>query len=358
MKKKILTVVGARPQFIKAAVVSKAITRLDLFREIIVHTGQHYDQNMSKIFFRKLNIKKPKYFLNINKLNHNVMISKMILKLDKIYKKEKPDGVIVFGDTNSSLSAALSAKKRKIPTFHIESGVRNFDEKMPEESNRYLIDRISDLNFCATDLNYRNLFKEGYCSNSINSKVIKSGDVMFDLFKEYLNNKKIKKSKDQSNLIICTIHRESNVDDINNLKNIITALDEINNVNPVLLISHPRTKKIILKKKLKYNFKIIDSISYSQMIDFLISSKFVITDSGGLIKEAFFAKKKSISILEAPVWPELVSRKCCINVPPSKKKILKAFKKVQELNGNFHNNIFGNGKASELIIKKINNFLK
>ena len=358
MKKKILTVLGARPQFIKASVVSKAIRKFNFFREVIVHTGQHYDHNMSKIFFKKLNIKKPKYLLNINKFNHNVMISKMIFKLDQIYEKEKPDGVIVFGDTNSSLSAALAAKKRKIPIFHIESGVRNFDERMPEESNRYLIDRISNLNFCATDLNYKNLMKEGYFSNAINSEVVKSGDVMFDLFKKYLKIKKKKKSKELRKSIICTIHRESNVDNLNNLKNIITALDEINKVFSVLLISHPRTKKIITKKKLKYNFKMIDSVSYSQMIDFLFSSKFVITDSGGLIKEAFFAKKKSISILNNSVWPEIVSQKCCLNVTPNKKKILEAFKDLKKLNGSFNHNIFGNGKASELIIKKINNFIK
>ena len=338
MKKKILTIVGARPQFVKAAVISKAIRKFNYFRETIVHTGQHYDQNMSEIFFKNLNIKKPKYFLNIKKLNHNPMISKMIFRLDKIYQKEKPDGVIVFGDTNSSLSAALSAKKRKIPIFHIESGVRNYDERMPEESNRYLVDRIADLNFCVTDLNYKNLINEGYYSNIINSKIIKSGDVMFDLFKEIEKKKNIKKNI--------------------NLKNILMALDEINKVSPVLLISHPRTKKTILKKKLKYNFEIIDSVSYSQMINYLHSCKFVITDSGGLVREAYFAKKKSILILNNPLWPEIVLQKCSLNVIPSKKKILKAFNDMQKLNGKFTNNIFGNGKASELIIKKISNFLK
>ena len=354
MKKKILTIVGARPQFVKAAVISKAISKFNYFREIIVHTGQHYDHNMSEIFFKNLNIKKPKYFLNIKKLNHNPMISKMIFRLDKIYEKEKPDGVIVFGDTNSSLGAALSAKKRKIPIFHIESGVRNYDETMPEESNRYLVDRIADLNFCVTDLNYKNLINEGYYSNIINSKIFKSGDVMFDLFKEI----KKKKNINLKNSIICTIHRENNVDDITNLKNILMALDEINKVSPVLMISHPRTKKIILKKKLKYNFEIIDSISYNQMINYIYSCKFVITDSGGLVREAYFAKKKSILILNNPLWPEIVLQKCSLNVTPNKKKILKVFEDMQKLNGKFTNSIFGNGKASELIIKKINNFLK
>ena len=165
MKKKfLLTVVGARPQFIKAAMVSKIIKTYKNLNETIIHTGQHYDENMSKIFFKKLKIKKAKYNLNVNNLSHNLMLSEILLKLDNIYEKEKPDGVIVYGDTNSSLGAALCAKKRNIPLFHIESGVRNYDENMPEESNRYLIDRISDINFCATELNVKNLIKEDLLS--------------------------------------------------------------------------------------------------------------------------------------------------------------------------------------------------
>lgn len=361
-KKKILTVVGARPQFIKAAAISKIIKRKNLLNEVIVHTGQHYDNNMSKIFFKKLKIKKPKYFLKVKNLTHNLMISKMINRLDKIYEKEKPDGLIVYGDTNSSLSAAISAKKRMIPVFHIESGVRNQDETMPEESNRYLIDRVSSINFCATELNFKNLIREGFGTDSIKSKIFKSGDVMYDLFLNFKNKRKkklfnkkeiLKKNKS----IICTIHRESNIKNINNLKNIILALNELNIDNSVILIAHPRTKKKILEKKIFCNFKIYDPIDYEKMMNYILESKLVITDSGGLVREAYFAKKKSLFILEHPVWPEIIEQGYCLNAPPNKSKILNAYKNLLKPIRKFKKNIFGNGKASSLIVSQINKYL-
>ena len=269
IKKKILTVVGARPQFVKAAIVSKAIRNLDRFKEIIIHTGQHYDDNMSKVFFKKLKIKKPKYYLNIKNLTHNPMISKMIKKIDEIYNIEKPNGVIVYGDTNSTLSAAIAAKKRNIPIFHIEAGVRNYDEFMPEESNRYLVDRISDINFCATELNLKNLIYEGYKNKYVKSKVFKSGDVMYDLFKNFTKSSVKQKKNDKNNYIVCTIHRESNTDNENNLKNIIEALNQINKKKKIKFFCHPRTKNKIIKKKLLCNFKIYDPVDYQSMIKYL-----------------------------------------------------------------------------------------
>lgn len=361
IRKKILTVVGARPQFIKAAIVSKEIKKQNLLNEIIVHTGQHYDNNMSKIFFKKLKIDKPKYSLNVKNLTHNLMISKMIYKLDKIYEKEKPNGLIVYGDTNSSLSAAISAKKRGIPVFHIESGVRNYDESMPEESNRYLIDRISSINFCATELNFKNLIQEGYGANIIKSKIFKSGDVMYDLFLDFKKNQKkkffFKNEIIKNNYIICTIHRESNTENINNLKNIISALNEINKKNPIILIAHPRTKQKILEEKILCNFIINDPVDYQEMISYLFYCKFVITDSGGLVREGYFAKKKSLFILDNPVWPEIIDQKYCLNVSPDKSKILKAYKNLFKPAKKFKKKIFGNGKASSFIVSQINKFL-
>lgn len=361
IKKKILTVVGARPQFIKAAIISKEIKKKNILNEIIVHTGQHYDNNMSKIFFKQLKIDKPKYSLDVKNLSHNLMISKMINKLDKIYEKEKPDGLIVYGDTNSSLSAAISAKKRGIPIFHIESGVRNYDETMPEESNRYLIDRVSSINFCATELNFKNLIQEGYGANIIKSKVIKSGDVMYDLFLDFQKNQKTKFSFRnkiiKNKYIICTIHRESNTNNINNLKNIISALNEINKKNPIILIAHPRTKKKILGKKILCNFTIYNPVDYQKMMSYLFGCKFVITDSGGLVREGYFAKKKSLFILDNPVWPEIIEQKYCLNVSPDKSKILKAYKKLSKPAKKYKKNIFGDGKASSFIVSQISKFL-
>jgi UDP-GlcNAc3NAcA epimerase len=285
------------------------------------------------------------------------MLSKILQKLDIIYEKEKPDGVIVYGDTNSSLSAAICAKKRNIPLFHIESGVRNYDENMPEESNRYLIDRISNINFCATELNVKNLINEGFNSDTINSKIVKSGDVMYDLFKQSKNNQKSKIISKKKDFILCTIHRESNVEEKDYLKNIIMALNELSKSTPVILISHPRTKKKIFKRNLICNFDVIDPIDYQEMITYLISCKYVITDSGGLVREAYFAKKKSLFILDNPVWPEIISQKYCINVPPNKIKILKSLKKLSKNKGAYKEKIFGNGYASSIIVKKIINFL-
>ena len=358
MKKKfLLTVVGARPQFIKAAMISKIIKTYKNLNETIIHTGQHYDENMSKIFFKKLKIKKAKYNLNVNNLSHNLMLSEILLKLDNIYEKEKPDGVIVYGDTNSSLGAALCAKKRNIPLFHIESGVRNYDENMPEESNRYLIDRISDINFCATKLNVKNLIKEGFNLDTINSKIVKSGDVMYDLFKIFKNNQTKKIISQKKDYILSTIHRESNVERENCLKNIIMALNEINKSIPVILILHPRTKKKIFSRNIICDFKVIDPIGYKEMMSYLLSCKYVITDSGGLVREAYFAKKKSLFILDNPVWPEIISQKFCINISPNKKKILNSFKKLLRYKGVYKKSLFGNGKASSAIVKKIINFL-
>lgn len=357
-KKKILTVVGARPQFIKAAVISEAIKKMNMFSEIMIHTGQHYDDNMSKVFFENLKIKKPKYFLKVKNLSHNLMIAKMITKLDQIYDLEKPDGIIVYGDTNSTLSAAISAKKKKIPIFHIEAGVRNFDENMPEEINRYLVDRVSDINFCATSLNRKNLILEGYNSDSINSKIFISGDVMFDLFKNFTKSEQLKINCKKQNHIICTIHRESNIENLNNLKNIISALNKINEIKPVIFFAHPRTKKKIIEKKIVLNFKIHNPIDYKHMIKYLISSDFVITDSGGLVREAYFAKKKSLFILESVVWPEIVEHNYCLNVPANKSEIIEGFKKMLEIKTKYREGIFGKGNAAAFIVNKIYNFIK
>ncbi len=357
-KKKLLTIVGARPQFVKAAVISETIKKTNMFKEIMIHTGQHYDDNMSKVFFDNLKIKKPKYFLKIKNLSHNLMIAKMIAKMDQIYDLEKPDGIIVYGDTNSTLSAAISAKKKKIPIFHIEAGVRNYDEYMPEESNRYLVDRISDINFCATSLNLKNLISEGYNTTAINSKIYISGDVMFDLFKNFTKSKKLNIYNKKKNHIICTIHRESNIENLNNLKNIMSALNKINETKPIIFFAHPRTKKKIIEKKIICNFRIYNPVDYKNMMKYLISSDLVITDSGGLVREAYFAKKKSLLILESALWPEIVEHNYCLNVPANKSEILDAFKKLLRIKTKYKEGIFGNGNAAPFIVNKIYNFIQ
>ena len=364
MKKyKILTVLGARPQFIKSAAVSKQIRKIKNINEVIVHTGQHYSKNMSDIFFSQLNHPLPRYHLNAGGKTDNVMISKMIIKLDKIIKEEKPSLTLVYGDTNSTLAGAICAKKNNIPIAHVEAGVRNYDESMPEEVNRYITDRVSNLNFCVTKKGKINLFNEGYSKKLLSSKIILSGDVMYDMFLETI--KKISKKKVMkftkniidNDFILCTIHRASNVDNPRTLKKIIDSLNIIHKDIKVLFLIHPRTKKVLSKYNISTNVILKKPVGYEETLFALSKCKYVITDSGGLVREAYFSKKKSILILEKSVWPEINSENCCLNVSPEKASILNAFQKLKKLNSNFKNRIFGKGNASSIIASEINSFL-
>ncbi len=219
---KILTILGARPQFIKAGSVSREISKYDKIEEVIVHTGQHFDANMSDIFFEEMQIPRPDYNLNINGLGHGAMTGQMLEKIEEVLLKEKPDWVMVYGDTNSTIAGALSASKLHIKIAHIEAGLRSFNMNMPEEINRILTDRISNILFCPTDTAVQNLTNEGY--DNLDIKVVKSGDVMQDGAIFY-KNLAVKPHIDiKYNYILCTIHRAENTDDEQRLRNIFEAL--------------------------------------------------------------------------------------------------------------------------------------
>lgn len=306
---KVVTVLGARPQFIKAARVSAAFSQKRI-PETIVHTGQHFDKKMSDVFFEEMEIPKPNYQLEINSLSHGAMTGRMLEKLEEVFVKEKPEVVVVYGDTNSTIAGALAASKLHIPVAHVEAGLRSFNMKMPEEINRILTDRVSKFLFCPTKTAILNLENEGF--NNFGSEVHLVGDVMYDAVLHY---KEIAKSK--SNILntlklagrdfaLATIHRAENTDDSSRLSSIIEALNEINSQTKVVLPLHPRTQKILSSSGIKPEFSIIDPVGYFDMLQLLEHCMIVLTDSGGLQKEAFFFQKHCITLRDETEWVELV----------------------------------------------------
>ena len=301
---KIVTVIGARPQFIKASSLSREISKHAAIDEVIIHTGQHFDKNMSKIFFDEMEIPIPKYNLEINSLSHGAMTGRMLEEIEKVLLIEKPDWLVVYGDTNSTLAGALAAKKMHIKVAHIEAGLRSFDSKMPEEINRILTDNISDMLFCPTESAIENLTNEGFFKKNV--KIVKCGDIMYDSAMYYKN--KAKNSLDITNgFILATIHRQENTDDREKLSKIISSFNELVKLGErIILPIHPRTKKLIEKFNLKVDFTIIEPVGYLEMIDLLDKCKIVITDSGGLQKEAYFFNKFCITLRDTTEWVELI----------------------------------------------------
>lgn len=350
---KIITIVGARPQFIKSAVLSKAFNEISEFEEIIIHTGQHYDANMSDIFFNELKIPKPKYNLNINSVSHGAMTGRMLEYIEKILIDEKPDGVIVYGDTNSTLAGALAAKKINIPVFHIESGLRSFNMKMPEEINRILTDNISDILFCPSSASINNLNNEGFLNKSC--RFINVGDIMYESVK-FFSNSKVNIQYD--NYILTTIHRPENSDNKKKLKNICNALNILSKTNLILFPIHPRT----LKKLKEFNIKLSNEIvlfspkGYIEMLSLLDSSKLVLTDSGGLQKEAYFKNKYCVTIRDETEWRELVDEGVNIITGDNTEKIIETVEHFQNSQKIVQKPIYGSGNTSSLILKELKKF--
>jgi len=351
---KILTILGARPQFIKAGSVSREIAKHKHIKEVIVHTGQHYDKNMSDIFFSELHLPKPDYFLGIGGKSHGAMTGAMMQKIEEVALEEKPDWIQVYGDTNSTLAGALVASKLHIKLSHIEAGLRSYNNKMPEEINRILTDRVSQILFCPTDTAVQNLKKEGF--ENFECRIVKSGDVMYDgaLFYKELAKKPQVDIKDD--FILCTIHRAENTDDEKRLKSIFEALKLIAKETQVILPLHPRTKNII--KKLSIDTKditLIEPVGYLEMVWLIKNSKLVLTDSGGLQKEAYFFGKYCITLRDETEWVELVESGYNTLVGADKEKIIKVFYKYAniQITNNHLSNLYGDGKASQKIVKEL-----
>jgi len=332
---KIVNIVGARPQFIKYFPLQKAIElyKTNKIEDILIHTGQHYDYEMSEVFFNQLGIKKPKYHLGIGSGSHGEQTGKAIIEIEKVLKKEIPDFVIVYGDTNSTLSGALASAKIHIPVIHIESGLRSYNKKMPEEINRVLTDHISTLLICPTNQAVKNLKKEGFKNiikqgeligerekinlNSLsesNPFVINCGDIMYDVLIESIKiaekNKQIlsKLSLLPKQYNLMTIHREENTKNKETFQDLINFINKNSDNKKVIFPAHPRTKKLIETEKIKIpeKIQIIEPVSYFDMLILLKNSNLLFTDSGGMQKEAYWLKIPCITLREETEWIETV----------------------------------------------------
>ncbi|MEO6882514.1 MAG: UDP-N-acetylglucosamine 2-epimerase (non-hydrolyzing) [Bacteroidia bacterium] len=371
---KILTIIGARPQIIKAAALSRAIKNnfSDRIKEIIVHTGQHYDANMSQVFFDELQIPKPDYNLNTGSGSHGTQTASMIVGIEKILIDEKPHCIVVYGDTNSTLAGAIAASKIHIPVVHIEAGLRSFNKAMPEEINRILCDHVSTLLFSPTQSGFENLVKEGFSTknkapySADNPKIYHCGDVMFDnsiYFSEIAEKRTtiLKELELESGkFILATIHRNNNTDEPKRLNALFSALHKISSENKIFAILplHPRTSGLLKKnldpilfEKIHQNkfLKIIPPVSFLEMTALEKNSKIVLTDSGGVQKEAFFFKKPCIILRSETEWVELVNAGVAKIVDADESNILKAYEYFSGTEKLIFSNLFGDGKASEFI---------
>lgn len=360
---KIVTIVGARPQFIKAAPVSRAIqkhNRVDAnlqIREIIVHTGQHYDANMSQVFFDELEIPEPDYHLGVGSGTHGKMTGAMLERIEDVLFQEKPDWVLVYGDTNSTLAGALAASKLHIPVAHVEAGLRSFNRQMPEEINRVLTDHVSWFLFCPTDTSVENLRKEG-----ITEHVLNVGDVMYDsfLFNKNLADKKSTILKDLSLKPKCyclvTVHRQENTDNEERLAGIFEAFYRLAKPDrPFIIPLHPRTEKILKQSGAVSNnnpyVHIIKPVSYLDMVMLETHSKMILTDSGGVQKEAYFARVPCITLRDETEWVELVEKGFNTITGSDPVKICQAYGEMKGKTVSTNPEMYGNGEAGERIVQ-------
>ena len=375
---KIVAIIGARPQIIKAAALSRAIKNkfANSIKEIIVHTGQHYDENMSQVFFDELGIPEPNYNLNVGSGSHGKQTATMLAGIEDILLQEKPNAIVLYGDTNSTLAGAIAASKIHVPVIHIEAGLRSFNKAMPEEVNRIMCDHVSTLLFSPTKTGFQNLLNEGFKAknekpfNANNPKIYHSGDVMFDnslYFSEVADEKTTIISKNglqKNNFILATIHRNNNTDEPVRLNALFNALFKISEANQldVLLPLHPRTAKLLefnldaeLHQKIKSSkhFKIVAPVSFLEMIALEKNCKIVMTDSGGVQKEAFYFEKPCVILRPETEWVELVECGTAIITDADEQKIIDAFKTLTTKTDMKFPKLYGDGKAAEFICGEI-----
>ena len=375
---KILTVIGARPQIIKAAALSRAIKShfSASLHEVIVHTGQHYDANMSQVFFDELGIPAPNYNLNTGSGSHGKQTAAMIIGIEEILLNEKPSAIVLYGDTNSTLAGAIAASKIHIPVVHIEAGLRSFSKLMPEEVNRIMCDHVSTLLFSPTKTGFNNLVKEGFKEDakkpytSDNPKIYHCGDVMYDnsLYFSHISESKTtiiaRLGLKNNNFILATIHRNNNTDEPTRLNALFKSLNDISIKYQldVVLPLHPRTAKLLesnldadtLKKvKANFMFKITEPVSFLEMVALEKNCKLVMTDSGGVQKEAFYFKKPCIILRPETEWVELVECGAAIVTDADEVKIKQAFEILSAKQDLLFPDLYGDGKASEFICREL-----
>jgi len=349
----ILTIIGARPQFIKASVVSQAFVEQATLHETILHTGQHFDANMSEIFFEQLGIPKPAYQLDINSSSHGEMTGRMLTEIERVIMAEKPDRVLVYGDTNSTLAGALAAAKLHVPVAHVEAGLRSFNMNMPEEINRILTDQVSDILFCPTQNAVGNLESEGFGRKPV--EVLNVGDVMQDsalMFAEYASSPE--GFDIGEGFVLATLHRAENTNDQARLAAIVSALNQVNStIAPVVLPLHPRTRDAIEKAGLNLNVHLTEPVGYLEMIWLFKHCGLVLTDSGGVQKEAFFFGKACVTMRDQTEWIELVDVGANELVGANRGKIVEAVLNNISREVIDKRNIYGGGQASHRIASRL-----
>ena len=357
---KLLTIVGARPQFIKAATVSRclqtAISRGASVDETIIHTGQHFDANMSDVFFTQMNIPRPEITLGISGGRHGQMTGAMISSLEDVFYEKRPDGVLLYGDTNSTLAGAIAASKIGIPIFHVEAGLRSFNTLMPEEINRILVDRLSSKLFCPTSAAIKNLDAEGVSDWRPAVSCELSGDVMFDGVLHYRERaQRPTEITMDHGFVLCTIHRAENTDNAGKLTQIFTGLNEIAAELPVVCPLHPRTKKQLGASITNFkNITFCKPVGYLEMMWLLDRCQSIVTDSGGLQKEAFFFGKQCLTIRDESEWVELLTVGVNSLCDASAESITDQLDKLKTDRFDPTDfNLYGNGQAAESIVKSL-----
>lgn len=372
---KLLSIIGARPQIIKAAAISRAIrtTFSDQMREVIVHTGQHYDANMSSLFFEELQIARPAYNLGVGSGEHGVQTAKMIIGIEETIKQERPDYLILYGDTNSTLAGAIAASKIHVPIVHIEAGLRSFNKAMPEEINRIVSDHVSTYLFPPTQAGYDNLIREGFNVNSLapytidNPGVFNVGDVMYDnmmFFSEVAKRKASileKYNLNPGGFVLLTLHRNANTDDAIRLNAIFEGLSEITRLYGIRIICpvHPRTSKqmdVLLKpgllREIRSNpfFVLVPPVSFLEIIQLQQAARLIITDSGGIQKEAYFLHKPCIIMRSETEWTEIVENGAAVLCDANQSEMLRAYDHFENKPDISYQKIYGDGHAAEKML--------
>lgn len=368
---KLVTIIGARPQIIKAAALSRAIQEhfADRIHEVIVHTGQHYDDNMSQVFFDELGIPHPDYNLHVGSASHGVQTARMIEGIEQILMNEKPDGIVLYGDTNSTLAGAVAASKIHVPVIHIEAGLRSFNKSMPEEINRIVCDHCSTLLFTPTQAGFENLTREGFRIDNVgpytidNPKVYHCGDIMYDnsLHFSSLADQKVSLLKqlglEGKPFALATLHRDSNTDSPGRLNAILEAFAELSKRIPIVIPMHPRTRKNAADFHAD-NIFVIEPVSFLEMIQLEKHARLVLTDSGGVQKESYFFKKPCVILRPETEWVEIVETGAATLADADKNKILEAsLGYLQQPPVNFPE-LFGDGHAAKFMLEKITEIIQ
>ena len=348
---KLLSVIGARPQFVKEAAIQNQLQKYPHIKEVVVHTGQHYDENMSGVFFEVLNMSKPDYNLGIQVSRHGEMTGKILIGMEEIMIKEKPDIVLLYGDTNSTLAGAIGASKLKIPIAHVEAGVRQSVSDMPEEINRVLTDRISSILFCPSQAGADNLKKE----NNQGSIII-AGNVMYDVYKimepRFNHSLFYELGLEENCYVVATLHRDFNVDNEKTLREILTQMGVIAKDMKVVLPIHPRTKKRVEAfglGALLEPLTILPPVDYLKLMGLTQHCAYVVTDSGGYQCEAYFAGKKAVVILEDTGWVELLGKSIFLTSPGELFNTVQNSRATECAAG-----IYGNGNAADIVVHVLN----